>query len=121
MRSTPYEIPNSDNSLYIESYSRNRVWADNLIVQAASYAYTRNIEIITEHGRTLTIDARQSIGPNLVITFNSENQHYQSIEETSVHFNIGNIDVDRHDKDGGDSLILAIFVPVSNCPILIWV
>ena len=77
-----------------------RVWADNLIVKAVSNAYSRNIEIINEHGRTLTIGASQSIGPNLVITFNSENQHSQSTEETSVHFNIGNIDVGRHDKDG---------------------
>ena len=77
-----------------------RVWANNLMVQAAANAYSRNIEIINEHGRTLTIDARQSIGPNLVITFISENQHCQSTEETSVHFNIKNVDVDRHDKDG---------------------
>ena len=70
------------------------------MVLATTNAYSKNIEIINEHGRTLNIDVRQSIGPNLVITFSSENQHYQSTEETSVHFNIKNTDVDRHDKDG---------------------
>ena len=102
-------VDNSDNSMYkdinhyIESHSHNRVWADNLMVQAAANAYSRNIEIVNEHGCTVTIDARQSTGRNLVITFNSKTQHYQSTEEACVHFNIGNRDVDIHigsqDKD----------------------
>ena len=52
---------NSDNSVhsdlnhYIESHSRNRVLADNLTVQAAANAYSRNIEIINEHGGTITL------------------------------------------------------------------
>ena len=93
----------NDINHYIESHSHNRVWADNLMVQASANTYSRNIEIVNEHRCTVNIDARQSTGRNLVITFNSKTQHYQSTEEASVHFNIGNRDVDTHvgsqDKD----------------------
>ena len=48
-------VDNSDNTVYndinhyIESHSHNRVWADNLMVQAAANAYNKNIEIVNEH------------------------------------------------------------------------
>ena len=56
------ELMYTDLNKYVETHTRNRVWADNLMVQAAANAYNRNFEIINEHGQTIAIDARLSLG-----------------------------------------------------------
>ena len=71
------------------------------MVQAAANAYRANIDIIDEHGRVVTIEARESVGPHFVITFNSQSQHYQSTIPY-IDFNIDNYQNDDVDKQNSD-------------------
>ena len=71
------------------------------MVQVAANAYIANIDIIDEHGRVVTIEARESVGPHFVITFNSQSQHYQSTIPY-IDFNIDNYQNDDVDKQNSD-------------------